>query len=469
MKKIFLFLFSVSQVLYAQKNWTLEECINYAMTNNLVVIQGKLNKNAAENSLLANKMDLYTPEINFTVSENMNFSNSLDPLTFEFINANTNSTVFNISGNYTIFNGFQRVNAIKAAKAEVDAADFEIEELRNRTKLSVLNAFLQVLLAKEIIDISKNNKNETESQLQRTKELINAGVLAKGDVYDIEAQFANDEYNLTNANNNVNLALNNLKLILQIDPEDEFDIVVPSTFSGEFENPNIPNYGTLKATASQVLPNLRGVELKQKSAEYQLKQAKGSLFPSITFNANVGTNYFSAARQFLGNEFQTTLIGLTQSGEFVEGILPSPIYGDLSFGQQINRNLNERISFNLFVPIFGKWQRMVAIDNARLNILNNQYNWETKNNELKQSVYEALLNVNNAIDKFSAAEKSEKAARMAYNNSNEKLKAGLISTFDFSTIRNRLSTSEANLYQAKYEYIFSKLVLDFYLGKPIKL
>jgi outer membrane protein len=456
---------SFSYQLFAQqKVWSLEDCINHALENNINIRQSQLNTSFAKNNLLQSKMDLYAPLINGSVSHNFNFSNSVDPLTFQFVTQNTQSTVFAISGSYSVFEGMSRVNNLHANKNELMAVGMEVEEIKNNTRILITNLYLQVLVAQEVLQISKERQKLTLNQLENTRKLVASGTMVRGELLESEAQLANDELAIVNAENNLERVLNQLKNLLQIDPFEPFEIQ-KIDLNDEVQLAGVDAKGVVSGAMNN-LPNLKGAEFRLMAAEKRLKSSKGSLSPSLSVSGRMGTNYFSLAQEQKGvNNFGRIPIGTVgQTGPLVFSAneFTTPIFDKLTFGQQFERNINEAISLNLNVPIFGKWQRMIAIDNAKINILNAQYTIESKKIQLQEEAFNAYTDMRASQKRYEAAGKSVAASSESFKYAEERFKVGLVTALEFETTKNRLIAAQADFIQAKYEFAFRKMIVNFY-------
>jgi outer membrane protein len=460
-----------SFVAKAQKEWTLEECINHALEKNINIKQSELNASIAKNNLLQSKMDLYSPLVSAGVSHNFNFSNSVDPLTFQFVTQNTQSTVFSLNGNYSIFEGMSRINNIEANKHDMNATAMEIEEVKNNTKLLITNLYLQNLIAQEVYQISKERQKLTQNQMTNTQELVKAGVLARGDLLEVEAQKANDELAVINAENNLERVSNQLKTALQISPFEPFSIAkisLEQNPQNELLNPQL-----VVSNSLQNMPNVKATKYRLLSAENRLKAARGSLSPTLSISARIGTNYFSLAQQQSGstNLGRVPVGTVGQGGPLVLSLneINQPNFERIGYGEQLNRNTNESLSLNFNVTIFGKWQRMIAIDNAKINILNAQYSIENKKNQLQEESFNAYTDLKAAAKRYDAANKNMSASLEAFKYAEEKYKVGLLNSLEFETVKNRLTSTQADFIQAKYEYAFRKMIFDFYQTGTLKL
>lgn len=447
---------------FAQKTWTLKECFDHAIQNNISVKQMQLSSELAANNLKQSHLNMYLPFINGNISENFNFGNSIDPTTYQFTNSTTNSTQFAINVNYNIFEGLSRIYSIKANKEKLNASEFEIEELKNNTKLTIANLYLQSLIANEVLVLAKENKTLTQNQLNQTKSLVNAGVLAKGALLDIEAQMAQNELTILTAENNVEKALNQLKLLLRLDPFEPFfieNLVFDETAEQFLENPK-----SIANNTYTLLPQMKSAEMRTKAAQYDLKSLKGNLYPTLSLSAYVGSNYFSASQEVSGYNTVSNPIDLTIGGNQYTVNFPSqqPIFSNKSFGNQLKDNLSENISINLSIPILGAWQRRTAISNAKLSVLQSELDIEQKQQQLSQDVFLAYTDYNLAVKKLQASEKNMQASNEAFNYANEKYKAGLLNALEFETSKNRKLSAQAEQVQAKYEYFFRKTILQYY-------
>ncbi|MGB1018727.1 MAG: TolC family protein [Chitinophagales bacterium] len=472
MKKFtFLFAFSLFFTAsgFAQKTWTLQDCFDHAMQNNISVKQVELSKDLAQNNLRQSKMNIYLPNINAGVTQSFNFGNSVDPTTYQFVNSATNSTRFSLSLNYNLFEGLTRINSIKANKEKLSASEFEIEELKNNTKLLITNLYLQIVVANEVLELNRENKKLTQNQFNNTSALVDAGIVAQGAVLDIKAQLAQNDLDILNAENTLEKTLNQLKLLLQLDPYEAFGIAeidVPENLVIGELNPEKINQSALNT-----LPQIKAADLRLKAAEFDLKATKGSLLPTLSLSGFVGTNYFSAAQEVTSTQTVNNPINVDIGGTPVVVNFPSeqPVFSKTNFGKQLGNNLSENISLSLNIPILGAWQRRTAISNAKLNVLQSTLEIDVKKQQLNQDVFTAYTDLRMAYNRYEVTKSSIEATTLAYDYANEKYRAGLLNALEFETARNRKIAAKANQVQAKYEYFFRKIILDYYQTGTLSL
>ncbi len=466
MKSILIFFIFFASTLSAQKVWTLQDCFDYAIQHNISIKQAELSKSFAENNLKQSKMNLYLPMANASINESFNFGNSVDPTTYQFVNNNTNTTSFGINASYGLFEGLTKINTVKANKENLQATGFEIETVKNNIKIYVTNLYMQVIIANDVLKIAKEKKSLTQNQYKNTKALVDAGVQARGVLLDVEAQIANDDLNVLSAENTLEKSLNKLKLLLQLDPYEEFGIegidVGESLENYELDPKNISK------NAMENMPQIKASEFRQKAAAFDLKVAKGSLYPSLTLSGSIGTRFFSEARHQTGSEpvsntfyiFDTLPVSFTQD---------APTFSKTPFFKQLGNNLSESISIGLSIPILGAWQRRTAIANAKINIIKTQLDLEAKKNTINEEVFTAYTDLKLAHKKHEASQKSMRASNEAFNYANEKFKAGIMNSLEFETAKNRKINAQANLVQAQYEYYFKKIILSYYETGELKL
>lgn len=448
--------------LQSQKKWTLQECFDYAMQNNISIKQTELNKTTAQNNFTQSKMDLYLPQINAHIGESFNFGSSIDPTTYQYVKQATNATSFGASLNYTLFQGLSRLYNIKASKSNVEANQLEIEEVKNNTRLTIVNFYLQILIAKEALQIAKESYQLNAIQKENIQKLINAGVRTQNDLLDISAQLAQSEYNIVNAKGNLEKAKNQLKKILQIDLFEAFDI---AEINLSKEPIDLPNAQAISLQAEEKLPQLQLAQNRLKAAQYQLKSTKGNLLPTLSIGANISTNYFSAAQEASNkiNLVETQSI-VNLNGTDVPIVFKNyqPEMVKKAFGKQLKDNLTQSISLNLNIPILGAWQRRTAIANAKVSLLQSQLNIENQRQILSEKVISAYTDFNIAKQKYQAAQKSQTATNEALRYAQQKLKAGSINTTNYENIKNRKLNADISTIQAKMEYLMQKIILNYY-------
>ncbi|HQO51004.1 MAG TPA: TolC family protein, partial [Bacteroidales bacterium] len=217
----------VSSSIIAQKVYTLEDCINLALENNIRIKQSKLEVESADITQLQSKLDLL-PSANASASHSFGWGRSLDQATYEYVDKQSQSSYFNISSDLTLFSGFQKLNTVKQKRADYLAAKYNSDKMQNDISLTVAGSYLQILFARELLSNARAQAEITRQQVERTKKLVEAGTLAKGSLLEVQAQAANEEVSVIQAENQLNLAYLDLLQLLELEAGTPFQIDVPA-------------------------------------------------------------------------------------------------------------------------------------------------------------------------------------------------------------------------------------------------
>ena len=453
-----------------QQAWSLQQCVEYALKNNISVKQSEISVEQSKISVQQKKWQML-PSINGSVSNNYNFGRSVDPTTYRYTNEQIQSANFSLSSNLTIFNGLQLQNELRQSQLDYMAGTYDLQKIKNDISLNVTSAFLQVLYAKEQLLSARNRSEQSFKERDRTKALTDAGSLTQGNLLDAEAQLANDELTVINTENQFIIANLTLAQLLELEPADSMTVAEPAM--------TFPDVSILSQSAEQVfqmaeqtLPELKGNIYKLQSAKKGLAIAKGGRLPRLSMFGSISTGYSSAAQQLVGSGEYLGLFpngNVTATGETVL----APVYSfeteKTSFDSQWDNNQNKALGFSLSIPIFNGWSTGSNISRAKLNLKNTEYGTELTRKQVYKSIQQAYADAIGGQKKFAAAQKSRDALLSAFSYTEKKYNAGLISSLDFLTVKNNLAKAESDFIQAKYDYIFRVKVLDFYAGKPLTL
>lgn len=451
---------------FSQDKWTLEKCVNYAIENNIQIKQSDLNVKYSKNALTQSKFQIL-PNLNANANQQYSFGRSIDPYTYEFSDNNITSSSFSINSSINLFNGLQTINTIRQNKINLLAGIQDVEKLKNDIALNIAAAFLQILYNEDIYEVALLQKDITTQQVERTKKLVEAGSLANGNLLEAEAQLATEELQVINAENQLSISYLNLKQILDLDTVENFKIDKPEISSPE-EKVYLPSVNQVYSEAVTNLPQIKSAELKVRSNSVGLAIARGKMSPRITMTGSYGTGYSSS--RMLGKYIPTTVtIGQTASGEDVYG--SSFIYNTekYPFNDQIKDNASTSLSFGLSVPIFNNWYVNSGISNAKISLLNSEYNLELARKQLYKEIQQAHADANAALNKFFASKKAKISIEESFNYTQQKFDVGLVSNLDYNIAKNNLAKAKSDMLQAKYDFIFKTKILDFYRGNQIKL
>ncbi len=449
---------------------TLEQCIDYALKNNIQIKQSELNTELSQVTLTQSKANLL-PSLNANASHSYNIGRTVDRFTNQFADAQVLSQNFGLSTDVTLFSGFQNINTIQQNKFTYLAGKYDIEKMKNDVSLNIATAYLQILYSIEIVDNAKNQMGITAAQVDRTKILVDAGSLAKGTLLDIQSQLALEELNVTNGQNQLDISYLNLAQLLNMPSADGLTIVKPEL--------NIGTDALLTVTSTQIynsavsnLPEIKSAEYKVKSAEKNVDVAWGGLSPRLTFSASYGTGYSGASQRFSTlPAFQGYGANgdITSAGDTVlSPLFSSGTYEKTPFANQYSDNVNKSFGFYLTVPIFNRFQIKTSIDRARIQKLNADLTVESTKLTIQKNVQQAYADASAGLKKYNASLKAIEAMQESFKYTEQKFNVGLLNTNVYNDAKNKLIKAQSDLLQAKYEYVFKTKVLDFYQGKPLK-
>jgi outer membrane protein len=435
------------------KPWSLEDCIRHAIEHNITIKQLAVQKNVAEVNLNTSQMSRL-PNLNAQGGQSWNFGRTqIQSGLYE--NQSQSNTSMSIGSSIPLFTGFRIPNEIARDKLDLEASVQNLEKAKDDLALNVASFFLQVLFNKELLKISQEQLNLSESQIERTRALTDVGKVPLSQLYDIEAQVANDRLSVVQAENNLRTALLDLSQSLELPLTADFDVLIPafgdvvSDYMSSVQPPE-----TVYDNAIKIKPVIKVQELQVKSAEKTLAIAKSGYYPTLNFNLGYGTNYFYSysLKDYINPE----------TGELVK-------LKNASFSNQFKNNAGEYISFSLNIPIFNRFAVRNQVRNAQFNIENRQLELENTKKSLYKEIETAYLNALSAQEKFKASQQAIKSTTESFNYAKERYETGKSSVFEFNEARNKLIQSQSQEVQAKYDYIFRTKILDFYNGIPIKL
>lgn len=453
---------------YAQNPWSLMECVNYAMENNIQIKQQKLSVEIAEENLLQTRANQF-PTLNANASHGYNFGRTIDPFTNEFATERVRSNNFSLGTGLNLFSGFQVRNTIAQGRHELEASQYDVEKIENDISLAVASAYLQILFARELVEVTASNLDVTRQQVDQTRRLVEAGTLARGSLYTIEAQAASEELQLVNAQNQLNIAYLNLAQMLDLEDYENFEIEVPEI---EIETFGEMDYSPMQIYSSAVnsQPDVRSAELRVASAEQGVKIARGGRSPMLSFRGSYGTGYSGASREvtevMIG---EPRKIGETEGGEPVFAPSLDYLTQIKPFGDQLEDNLNRSLAFVLTIPIFNNLQTKSSISRSRIALENANLNQQQVRVQFFKNVQQAHADAQAALKRYTATSKNVQALQEAFRYTEQRFSLGMLNSLEYNDSKNRLSVAQSDLLQSKYEYVFRTKVLDFYLGIPLSL
>ncbi len=455
---------------FAQEPWTLEDCINHAIENNITVKRQELSAESAERRYFQSKMELL-PTLNSSGQHYYNSGKTLNQETYTYVEDAFQGGSLNLTSEVTLFNGLQNYNTIKRNKFDLQSQLEDVEKVKNDITLNVATAYLQILLNKELRDNAKEQLEVTLEQIEKTKKLVEIGNSAKGDLLQIESQAASEKALLTSAENNLKIAYLDLAQLLNIEKVEGFNILIP-------EIPDITLADDI-STALDVynealgfLPEIKSAEYNVKSSEKGLLIAKGAISPSIALGYQYSSRYNELSNRAVGLEstLSTEPSGVTESGENIYNYNFFNIYSDsYPYMDQINDNASHYVYVGVRIPIFNNWQTGNAISQSKINVLDSKLNLDLQKQNLYKNIQQARTQAIAALDNYKANLEAVESMEEAFRYTEQKYQVGLVDILEYKTAKNNLNRTKSDLSQAKYEYIFRTKILDFYKGEQIIL
>lgn len=465
MKKLLVTLLLTGFFAKAQAPWDLQQCIDYALKHNISLKQSGISNEISKNNSEQSKAAIL-PSLNAGVSHVYNFGQTIDRFTNTFANTQVLSQNFFLSSSVVLWSGLSQYNNMKASEYNYMSGVEKLKQQENDLSLNVANAYIGVIFSEELLKISQNQYSVSVEQLERTLKLVEAGSVAKSVEYDIRAQLANDQVNATTADNNYKLSMLSLKQLMNLDTVTNFSVARPEISMQEsqlLEN----NIDYVYENSLKTQPAIKGGEYAILSAERSLAATRGKVGPTLSFNASMGTGTSGLAKHVTGyNSVVDTLGTVPNYGPILYNRV-DPILSKTPFSDQFKNNVNKSLGFTLNIPLFNGLSTHTAVKNAKLNAYNARLSQDLTKQNLYKNISQAQANAKAALNKYHATQMSVDAAGESFKYAQQKFNAGVISSFDFSTAKNRLYAAESNLLQAKYDYVFKLKVLDYYQGKPL--
>ncbi|HET7115531.1 MAG TPA: TolC family protein [Hanamia sp.] len=465
----------------AQKKWSLQECVQYAMDHNISIKQSGLQAGLSAITYKQSKLS-QIPNANFSNSDGYRFGKSQNPSTGILENQNYFTVGLNLQTSAEIFNWFSKKNAILANQWSLEAAKASIDKLKNDIALSVANSYLQILLAREQEKIAEVQVKQSRTQLEIVNKQVAAGSLPELNAVEIESQLANDTSNLITATGNVTQAKYVLMSYMNIDAADSFDIDEPPINKIPLEPIGDLQPEDVYASALKNLPQQKMNDFNIKAAEKNVLSARGALYPSISAFGGLSTSYGYSRTPY----FTQVLNGYKSSGLVVtDGMgnilndfdVQQPVFingqkkyiTSPKFGTQFNDNFGQTIGLSISVPIFNGWQGKASYQRSKINLKNMEYQKELDDQTLKQDIYQAYNAAIVAREKFASSAKAVESAQKTYDFTLLRYNVGMIGTLELITNQNSLFTAKLQYVSNQFDYIFKMKVLEYYKGQGLKL
>ena len=424
----------------AQKQWSLKECVDHALKNNITIKQNTLNLESLKEDVVAAKGS-FLPNLNASSGANLNFGSTIDPVSNGRISSTNFSSSYSLRSGITVFNGFRLLNSYKSAQLGVEKSKLELSKIKDDVSLNVVNSYLNILFAKENLAVAKVQAEISKKQIEVTQNQVDAGSKAKGELLNSKSTYANDVQNVIALENTLNLALLQLAQLLQVDPNGfdvaTIDVGVPNA-SLMYNNADLV-YKKAVENRAEILSAKIGI----KQAEMNIDIAKSGFLPTVSASASAGTNFshrYTILQGQRGNDY---------------------------FFKQLNDNFGYGVGLSISIPIFNRYQNKVNVNKSIINKEQSELALDNAKLNLQQTIQRAFLDAKAALKSYEAAKTSLEAQQEAFKNAQERFNFGAMTLFDFDQVRNRLVNAESTLIRSKFDYVFKSKVLQFYYGESI--
>lgn len=436
---IFIGLMAAATTAQAQEAWSLQQCVDYAVENNISVKQTALQRDYQELSLKTARLG-FLPDLNAGVGQDFSFGRATgkDNVT---VDQSMSNTTFRLSTSMPIFTGLRITNQIKADKLDLQAATADLSKAQENLTLEIAGLYLNVLYNKELLAIADDQIAISEAQVKNTESLVAAGKKSESELYENRAQLAVDRQTRTEAANALQLALLSLCQAINYTDVAAFDVAdvdVERLLATELDRLVSPDDAYRYSLDNR--PVIRASEARIESSRASVKVAQAAYYPHLSLNAGYNTGYYHLF-----------------DGE------------NIGFGTQLSNNSSEYISLSLSIPLFNRLSTVNSVKQARITVKNRQLALENEKQTLLKEIQTAYYNAVAARDKYVAAGHTAESARVAFDYEQAKYDSGKSTPYDFNTAKLRLEKARAQETQAKYEFLFRNKIFAFYNGEAIAL
>lgn len=433
-KKTLFFLLLIGAQLSAQeKKWTLEECVDYAIKNNITIKQSELDlKTSAVEKLEA--VGRFLPSFNANANYSMNTGASINPVTNQFQNQTFKSASASGNSSLVLFNGLANWKTLQRAKLNKIANAYRLDKMKDDIALSVANSYLQILFNKEQLKVQNNQNQITKENLKRTQELIEAGSVPAGDIFELLATDATQQQQIISTENALLISKVALCQTLLIEEYATFDI---SEEAIDIPLSNVTNE-TQEAILAKAKESVKDVKIAMSNLEVAKKDvalSRSSYLPTLTGFVGYNTRW-------------------SESTPF-------------NFLDQLSLFDGTAVGLQLSVPILNGFSTRSRVQRAKINQERSEFQLQQAELDLERNVYQAYNDVSNAKKSFEAAQKTLEARKQAFNFSKERYDVGLLNAFDYSQATIALENAASEVLRTKYDYIFRTKILEFYFGIPL--
>lgn len=426
----------------AQKQWTLEDCIDYAMVNNITLQKSKLQKESATEELKGAKAALL-PTLSASTNQSLGYQPWKDTgmayVTNGTVNTKVDKTSYNgsysLSGQWTVWNGNRNINTVKLDQFSEEQAELQAQETANSIQERIAQIYSQILYLAENVKVNEQMLETSLKNEERGQEMVNVGKMSKADLAQLSAQRANDEYSIVEAKSQLMNYKLQLKQLLEITDNEQFDVAIPE-ISDDQVLAQIPEMQTVYERALLSRPEIERLQLAIKSSDVSVSIAKAGWMPSVNLTG-----------------------GITTSTNSLSGT---------DWGSQIKSNVNTSLGVGVTMPIYDGRSTKTAVNKAKINQLQAQLNLQDQQKTLYSDIQQYWLNAWTNQQKYQAAKSSVESAQQSYDLLSEQFRLGLKNIVELMTGKDNLLSAQQNQLQSKYLALYNQQMLEFYQSGEIK-
>ena len=463
-----------------QGPWSLEECINYALTHNSDVRQSELDLEVSRATQAQTKAALL-PTGRVGAAHGYNFGRSINPFTNQYVEEQIQTSNLNLNASLLLFNGMQLQNSLKQTALGVKASQQDLEQAANTISLNVALAYLAILQNEELLEIATRQLTTSQSQLVRADKLVAAGVMAQSTLADLQVQAGNDELEKVNAANNLSTSKLTLMQLMNLPAATDFQVQklnVNTLAANAYDKTATAVY----EIAQKTQPSIIGADLRVKSSHRAVQAARGSLLPSLSLVGAMGTAYSSAVptsrfvadgtgftQQDIASETDFVMVNGARQPIISTRQVPNGSMQDFLYFDQLKFNLGKYVGLNLSIPILNGWQARNRISNAQIARKRAEFAADNARIQLRQNIELAYTNLTAAQTRLETSQKQAKSSEVAYLAAQKRFENGSVHFVDLNLAKTNYDRAQLNEVRAKYDYVFRKKILDFYQDKPLTL
>jgi len=422
--------------------WTLQECLDYALANNIQLKQKKITTQSSHEDVLQSKSALF-PSVSFSTNQNMNYRPfSKQTITLESGTMTTSSDAVSYNGSYglnarwTVWNGNRNHMQIEQNELTEQKNELAEQEQANTIQEKITQLFVQILYENEAVKVNEEVLKASQMQVDRAKTMVEVGSLARVDQVQLEAQAAQDEYSLVNAKSQLANYKLQLKQLLEIHDDEDFDIAIP-TVSDDKVLSIIPEKSTVYNSALENRPEIKSQKINIESSNISVKSARAGYLPTVSLSAGIGTSNGSAQAN--------------------------------GFGSQIKNNLSNSLGLTVSVPIFDNHETRTSVRKAKYNQQTAELQLQDAQKQLYSTIENYYLDASTNQQRYIYAKKNADSMQESYDLVSEQFRLGLKNIVELTTGKNNMLQAQQTLLQTKYTALYNQAMLRFYQGENIQL